>query len=59
MFRDKNGVYYKYPERSCKRCQLYPCVPNMDKLLSDFAKYGCTNWLDVNTFEIKKESRKK
>ena len=50
-YKDPNGLTYKHPERSCKRCLKYPCIANMDKLYSDFAKYGCKNWSDSNTFD--------
>lgn len=52
MFKDKNGFHYKHPERSCKRCNKYPCLPNMNILLGDFAAYGCTMFEDSNTFEV-------
>lgn len=51
MLKDKDGFKYKHPERSCKRCINYPCISNMDKLQSDFAKYGCENWKDGNIFD--------
>jgi hypothetical protein len=51
MYRDRDGVTYKHPERSCKRCLKYPCLPNMDSLYCDFAKYGCKHWSDLNTFD--------
>ncbi len=51
IFKDPDGFYYKFPERSCKRCLKYPCINNMDNLKSDFAKYGCKNWDDMNTFD--------
>ena len=50
MFRDKDGFHYKHPERSCKTCKKYPCVTNMNILKCDFAKYGCKNFEDINTF---------
>lgn len=50
IFKDKDGFRYKYPERSCKKCMKYPCILNMDKLKSDFAKYGCKDWVDSNVF---------
>lgn len=51
MYRDRDGVTYKHPERSCKRCLKYPCLPNIDSLYCDFAKYGCKHWSDLNTFD--------
>lgn len=44
LFKDKDGFTYKHPERNCSECCKYPCVPNMDKLLSNFAAYGCINY---------------
>lgn len=52
MFKDRDGFYYKYPERDCKRCKKYPCISNMENLLSNFAKYGCVNFEDINVFNI-------
>ena len=57
MFKDKDGFHYKHPERSCMRCIKYPCIPDMDKLKGDFAKYGCKSWEDVNTFKKWKPKR--
>lgn len=50
IFKDKDNYHYKFPQRSCSRCLNYPCVPSMDKLKSDFAKFGCKNFADVNVF---------
>ena len=36
-----DGVKYKFPERSCKKCVKYPCFVGMEKRSCDFAKYGC------------------
>lgn len=57
MFKDKDGFHYKHPERSCKRCMKYPCLKDMDKLKSDFARYGCLNYEDINTFNTCKPKR--
>jgi hypothetical protein len=54
IFKDKDGLTYAHPERSCKRCLNYPCIENMDTLLSDFAKYGCIFWNDSSIFKIPK-----
>lgn len=54
IFKDRNNFYYKFPQRSCQRCLNYPCLPNMDKLKSDFAKIGCKNFNDSNIFTWKK-----
>lgn len=51
-FKDKNGFHYKHPERSCVRCKNYPCLEDMDRLLGNFAAYGCRNFEDVNTFDV-------
>ena len=50
IFKDSDGFTYAHPERSCKRCLNYPCLENMDTLRSDFAKYGCVNFNDINIF---------
>lgn len=50
-FKDKDGLTYRHPERSCKKCLNYPCIEHMDKLYSDFAKYGCRNWSDSDIFD--------
>ena len=52
MFKDKDGVSYRHPERSCKQCKLYPCLEGIERLRADFAKYGCKLFDDVNTFEV-------
>lgn len=57
MYKDKDGFHYKHPERSCNRCMKYPCLKDMDKLKSDFAKYGCTYYKDINTFNTCKLKR--
>lgn len=40
--KDKYGVKLKFPDRSCQKCQKYPCFPEITKCSSDFAAYGCT-----------------
>ena len=50
IFKDKDNFHYKFPQRSCLRCLNYPCIPNMDKLKSDFAKLGCRKFSDINVF---------
>lgn len=57
MYKDKDGFHYKHPERSCNRCMKYPCLKDMDKLKSEFAKYGCTYYEDINTFNTCKLKR--
>jgi hypothetical protein len=54
IFKDKDNFHYKFPQNSCKRCLNYPCLPNMDKLKSDFAKFGCKKFDDANIFKWKK-----
>lgn len=46
LFKDPDGVIYKYPDRTCKDCCKYPCMKNMDIFDSNFAKYGCTKYQD-------------
>lgn len=58
IFKDRNNFHYKFPQNSCKRCLNYPCVPRMDKLKSDFAKFGCKSYLDGNIFESSKRKTK-
>lgn len=52
IFKDDAGLAYAHPERSCKKCLRYPCLDNMDKLKSDFAKYGCVKFSDSDIFTI-------
>ncbi len=59
MFKDKDNFHYRFPQNSCKRCLNYPCLPNMTILKSDFAKFGCRNYLDENTFNLNKGKRTK
>lgn len=40
-YYDNVGVKYKYPNRSCKNCNNYPCSNDISTLDVDFAKYGC------------------
>lgn len=46
LYKDKFGVKYKYPNRSCKRCIRYPCFDGIDKCRCDFAQYGCIDYND-------------
>lgn len=57
IFKDKDGFHYKHPERSCRRCLNYPCLPNMSKLLGNFAAYGCRLWSNTNIFNIEKKKK--
>lgn len=54
MFKNRDGFHYKFPQNSCDRCFKYPCLPNMDKLKSNFAKFGCKYFEDTNIFKWKK-----
>lgn len=49
--KDKDGVKYKYPERTCKDCLKYPCFRGIENSVCDFAKYGCVQYKDK---EVKK-----
>lgn len=42
--KDPFGIKLKYPYRTCKDCQNYPCFPEIDICKSDFAKYGCIEY---------------
>ena len=37
--RDKYGIVLKYPQRTCKKCKLYPCFPEIKKCYSDFIAF--------------------
>jgi len=41
--RDINGIKYKFPNKTCKDCRLYPCM-EFANLKCDFAKYGCKSY---------------
>ena len=49
--KDKFGVKLRFPDRTCKSCRKYPCFEGIKKCSSDFAKYGCKDWSDSNTFD--------
>ena len=42
VIRDKDGVKYNTPDRTCKDCKHYPCIIGQENCFADFAKYGCT-----------------
>lgn len=42
--KDKDGIVYKFPDRSCTHCKKYPCMQNFASLVCDFAKYGCFSY---------------
>ena len=44
--KDEEGVKYKYPNRSCKQCRRFPCFEGIEICKSDFAKYGCSQYLE-------------
>lgn len=46
--KDKDGVKYQHPERTCKDCKKYPCFRGMENRRCDYAKYGCVNYRDKN-----------
>lgn len=46
LFKDKYGVRLKYPNRTCRKCKKYPCFAGIKYCRSDFAKYGCINYLE-------------
>lgn len=54
LYKDKFGVKYKYPNRSCKRCIRYPCFDGIDKCRCDFAQYGCIDYNDNHRSQINK-----
>lgn len=41
---DSEGLKYKHPERSCDKCNRYPCFRGIAFLSCNFAKYGCRDW---------------
>lgn len=42
--KDPNGVKYKFPERTCKDCWIYPCFQGIENCVCDMAKYGCRSY---------------
>jgi len=46
LFKNKDGVIYQHPERSCDQCLKYPCISNMNKFKCNFAKFGCKNYTE-------------
>lgn len=48
--KDKNGVKYKHPERSCSECCKDPCFTGKENLKVDFAKYGCTMYKNYDNY---------
>lgn len=47
FLKDKDGISYKHPERSCKECLKYPCFKGQDISTScNYARYGCIKYID-------------
>lgn len=44
IFKDSEGINYKFPERTCKDCLKYPCFGGIETMKCDFAKYGCRKY---------------
>lgn len=44
--KDKDGVKYQYPQRTCKDCIKYPCFRGQERMTCDYAKYGCRKYED-------------
>lgn len=44
FYKDKEGIIYKHPERTCKNCSKYPCFRGMELFTCDMAKYGCREY---------------
>ena len=38
---------WKFPGRSCKKCDLYPCFRGIENMKADFAKYGCKHYQNL------------
>lgn len=34
----------KFPDRTCKECNKYPCFLGFENSTCDFAKYGCKSY---------------
>ncbi len=44
----KEFLNFKYPERKCTDCKLYPCFPGFNKCRSNFSSYGCKSYIERN-----------
>ena len=44
--KDRDGIKYQHPERTCKECAFYPCFRGIQRGTCDFAKYGCIKYRD-------------
>lgn len=47
--RDPSGIIYKFPYRTCRECDRYPCFYGISTLSCDFAKYGCKEYTDAKS----------
>lgn len=47
--RDKYGVKLKFPERTCKQCKKYPCFPEINMGVCNYAAYGCFDYNDCSS----------
>lgn len=54
LLKDKDGILYSNPERSCKHCLNYPCLDHFELLRCDIAKYGCDKFADSTIFVPRK-----
>lgn len=45
--KDKSGVKLKYPNRTCKKCKLYPCFDGIESCRCDFSSYGCKLYVGI------------
>lgn len=55
--KDKFGVKLKFPDRDCKQCQKYPCFLGIERCLSNFAAYGCSEWSEKNSSSKKVKNK--
>lgn len=39
--RDKFGIKYQFPNRTCIDCKKYPCFQGIQNCVCNFAAYGC------------------
>lgn len=42
--KDKDGIKFQFPERTCEECAFYPCFEGIKSAKCDFAKYGCKDY---------------
>ena len=48
--RDPDGYYYQEPNRTCKECAKNPCIKGQELLWSDFARYGCLDYISIDEY---------